>query len=242
MEMKRAIQLMIILFALSVSLGILFAQDQKDETTPQISYTAEQEYLFDIFKSRRSVRQFKSTPIPEEHIKKILDIARLAPTSGNQQPWKFLVVQDREKINRLQEERVSAAIERMKQNGMTDPEQLDSMRLRFNNRIEGYLSAPVHVVVLVDSNSNYPSYNIYDGTLAAGYLMIAARALDFGTVFTTDSFPEDIVRKVYDIPDNFGQICYIPIGVPDSWPEPPQKKSLDEFAVFEKFVPGEKVE
>ena len=71
------------------------------------SYTAEQEYLFDIIKNRRTVRDFKPTPVPKEHILKILDMARSAPTSGNQQPWKFLVVQDRAKLDRLKVEAVA---------------------------------------------------------------------------------------------------------------------------------------
>ena len=42
-----------------------------------------QYYLFDILKNRRTVRKFKSTPVPDAHIKKILDAARLAPTAGH---------------------------------------------------------------------------------------------------------------------------------------------------------------
>ena len=59
--------------------------------------------IWDVFKDRRSVRKFTSDSIPEADINKILDAARMAPTSGNQQPWKFLVVRDRNKINRMKE-------------------------------------------------------------------------------------------------------------------------------------------
>jgi hypothetical protein len=90
----------------------------------------------------------------------------------------------------------------------------------------------------VDKNSRYPSYNIYDGSLAAGYLMIAARALGYGTVFITDALPVDIVKKVFAIPDNFVRICITPVGVPESWPDPPKKKPLREFAVYEKLIKG----
>jgi hypothetical protein len=96
----------------------------------------------------------------------------------------------------------------------------------------------VYVVVLVDTNSRYPSYNVYDGAVAAGYLMLAARALGYGTVFAQDSIPYPILQKVLDIPEQFERICITPIGVPEAWPEPPKKKPLEEFVVFEKFVPG----
>ncbi len=51
-----------------------------------------------IFK-RRSVRLYKSKPVPEEYIKRILEAGRFAPSAGNGQPFKFIVVTDRE-VNR----------------------------------------------------------------------------------------------------------------------------------------------
>ncbi len=206
--------------------------------TTKATYTPEQEYLFDLFKKRRSVRKFKSAPIPQEHIMKILDMARTAPTSGNQQPWKFLVVQDRGRIDRLRDEIVDASLERAKKQKGFDPNELDSLKARYLERVGNYLSAPVYVVVLTDKNSRYPSYNIKDGSLAAGYLILAARAFGYGTVFITDALPPDIVKKVFEIPDNFEQVCITPIGIPEEWPESPAKKPLQEFAIFEKLIEG----
>ena len=58
----------------------------------------------DLIKSRRTVRAFKDTPVPEEHLLNILDMARMAPTSGNQQPWKFLVVRSARSSRRWKKE------------------------------------------------------------------------------------------------------------------------------------------
>jgi len=204
----------------------------------KVIYTPEQKFLFDIFKNRRSVRKFKSTPVPDEHLLKILDIARTAPTAGNQQPWKFLVIQDRDKLDQLKAECVTFALERYKKQGNKDSVKLNSIRQKIQQNLSNYLSAPVYVSVLVDTNSSYPKYNIYDGSLAAGYLMIAARSLGYGTVFTQDTFPYEIEKKVFEIPGNFVQICFTPIGIPETWPDSPNKKPLDEFVVFEKFIQG----
>jgi nitroreductase len=213
-------------------------QSSTDTVITRATYTPEQEYLLDIFKSRRSVRKFKSTPIPPEHIMTILDMARTAPTSGNQQPWKFLVVQDRNRIDRLRDEIVNASIERAKKREGFDPSKLESIKARTMERVGNYLSAPVYVVVLTDKNSRYPSYNIKDGSLAAGYLILAARVLGYGTVFITDALPPALVKKAFEIPDNFVQICITPIGIPEEWPDPPAKKPLHEFAIFEKLIQG----
>ncbi|MFC1715774.1 nitroreductase family protein [Candidatus Poribacteria bacterium] len=251
MYKKRASQVVVTIFLMLISLVSLLAEDTED-AKPAASvddikesvegeeskeaYTAEQEYLFDIFKKRRSVRKFKSTPIPKEHIIKILGVACSAPTAGNQQPWKFLVIQDRDKLNQLKEENIALALERAKKREDFDPAKLDEKRQQVGLMYDRYLSAPVHIIVLVDSNSKYPSYNLYDGALAAGYLLIAARSLGYGTVFTTDIFPYETTKRVFKIPDNYKQICFIPVGVPDKWPESLEKKSLQEFIVFEKFA------
>lgn len=51
--------------------------------------------VLDAIKGRRSIRCYKEDPIPDELIQKILEAARWAPSGGNIQPWKFIVVRDR---------------------------------------------------------------------------------------------------------------------------------------------------
>jgi len=48
----------------------------------------------DAIRSRRSVRAFKTEPVPQKIIESIIDAGRLAPTARNVQPWKFVVVRD----------------------------------------------------------------------------------------------------------------------------------------------------
>ncbi len=68
----------------------------------------------DLVKSRRSIRGYKKdADVPEEHIEKMLEIARWAPSGGNGQPWEFIVVRDAETRNKIadlflkQQDRVS---------------------------------------------------------------------------------------------------------------------------------------
>jgi nitroreductase/ketosteroid isomerase-like protein len=205
------------------------------EANPEIKYTSDQQYLFEIIKGRRTVRRFKPAPLPQEHILKILDAARFAPTSGNQQPWKFLVVQDRAKLDRLKEEACSWRLEKYKEKAKPSVQELLAAREKLKTVMEDVLSAPVYVAVLTDLQAQYPDDSVYDGSLAAGCLMIAARALGYGTGFFTTYFPENQMRKFFGIPDRYKLICFTPIGIPEDWPPAPAKKSLEEFVVFEKF-------
>ncbi len=205
------------------------------EENPEIKYDSKQVYLFDIIKNRRTVRKFKPTPVPEEHIMKILNAARFAPTAGNQQPWKFLVVRDRGKLERLKEEALLWFIESYKENINPDKKDLEETSSVVINALEGALSAPVYVAVLVDGKAKYHDYIVHDGTLAAGYLMIAARALDYGTGFFTSFFPEEKMKEFFKIPNQYKLICFTPIGIPEEWPETPPKKNLESFVIFESF-------
>lgn len=205
------------------------------EANPEVKYTAEQQFFFATIKNRRTVRAFKPTPVPREHLLKILDAARFAATAGNQQPWKFLVIEDRQKLAALKSAALGWALEGYEKANPLPPDKRDSARQTLQKNLDNILSAPVYVAVLVDSQSRYPDYIIYDGTLAAGNLMIAARALGYGSGFFTSFFPEARMKEFFRIPDRYKLICFTPIGIPEEWPVAPAKKSLGELVVFETF-------
>ena len=187
-----------------------------------------------VIHNRRSVRSFKSDPIPETKIKQILDAARMAPTSGNQQPWKFLVIRDKKVINQMMEACVNESLSTYGANPTSETKEQYEEKVR-KVLSAGYFSAPVFIVVLTDNNSKYPDYNHWDGPLAAGYLMLAARALGYGTVFITDAISDSVTKEVLQIPDNYTRVCITPLGVPTEWPATPPKKNLNEMISFDKL-------
>lgn len=191
--------------------------------------------IWKVFQKRRSVRKFKPDPIPEVEIKQVIDAARMAPTSGNQQPWKFLVIRDKKIINKMMEACIKKESNRYflnKSNNETKKQYEEKVREGYSS---GYFSAPVFIVVLTDNNSKYPDYNQWDGALASGYLMLAARSLGYGTVFITDGISESITKEVLHIPDHYTRVCITPLGVPLEWPATPPKKKLEEFISFDKL-------
>ena len=50
--------------------------------------------LMKAIKKRRSVRDYEDRPVPEEKLHKVLEATRVAPSAGNRQPWKFIVVRE----------------------------------------------------------------------------------------------------------------------------------------------------
>jgi nitroreductase len=194
--------------------------------------------FFETVAGRRSVRQYKPTPVPDEHLARILDAGRQAPTAGNEQPWRFLVVRDEKKVERIKQQTLSLAEEFFKSQGITASGELEARKAGMMPYLNGILSAPLYVVVLVDRESKYPDYAPKDGILAAGQIMLAARALGYGTVFLTDGVPEEASKRALEIPDRYERIAMIPIGVPDAetpsgWPASPPKKRLEEVVAYE---------
>jgi nitroreductase len=173
--------------------------------------------IFDVIKKRRSVRKFKPTPVPDEHVTRILEAASYAPTPRNRQDWKFVVVTDRTKIDNLRDECIAVIGENSKQY-FTD-----------------YMSAPVYIVILAGGKTQNPGNDLLSGALAAGYMFLAARALGYGTVFCRNSVPEQIARKVFNIPEDLQWVCITPIGVPDEWPPTPPKKDVKELIIQNQF-------
>lgn len=189
----------------------------------------------DVIKTRRSVRQFKPDAVPYEHLKEMVNAARMSPTSGNQQPWKFIIVQEKEKIKAIKDECIEFEKNRMQESRNLQEEEIVQELKAFDEHYsKGYFSAPAFIVVLTDGESKYPSYNHHDGPLAAGYLLLAARSMGYGTVYVTDAIPVEATKKALNIPDRYTRVCITPVGVPIEWPEK-EKKSLDEFIINESF-------
>jgi nitroreductase len=56
---------------------------------------------WDAITARRNVREFEDRPLPREHLDRILEAGRRAPSSRNGQPWDFILVTDREQLSEL---------------------------------------------------------------------------------------------------------------------------------------------
>jgi len=198
-------------------------------------YSEDQRRVVQTLLQRRTVRRFTPTPVPDEHVRTVLDAARHAPTAGNQQPWTFLVVRDRERLDALKDRAEDAYMRRYREAG--HPGDPAEVRARVARALDGALSAPVYIAVLADREAPYPEYVVQDATLAAGNVMNAARALGYGTGFFTTFFPDEVMRPFFNIPERYTVVCFTPLGVPEAWPDTPPKKPLDELVVEGSFTP-----
>jgi len=166
--------------------------------------------VLEAIKTRRSVRKYKPGPIPDEDLKEILTAAQLAPSAGNKQPWRFVVVRDPETRKKLGE------IARG-QTWISD-------------------AGVVVVALAMDKKSPevYERWAERDVMTAVEHMVLAAWSLGYGTCWI-GAFYEDRVKELLGIPEEMTVINLLPIGVPDQRPEPRGRKPLDEIFQEEKF-------
>ncbi|MFO7940876.1 MAG: nitroreductase family protein [Bacteroidales bacterium] len=142
--------------------------------------------------SRRSIRQFKDTPVTDAQIKTLLEAAMNAPSAGDGRPWHFVVVKDREKLNAI-------------------ADKVDEGNLMFKQ-------AQAAVIILGDeAKQGFPGFYPQDCACAAQNLQLAAHDLALGTVWIAlwSVKPRiDGLKQVIDIPETVTPFAIFPLGVP----------------------------
>jgi len=127
--------------------------------------------------SRRSTRSYKPDAVEPEKLQKIIDAGRHAPSGGNNQTCHFLIVQNKEVLNKLATlaENAFAKME-------VTPETYSSLKMSINlSKKGGYVfhyNAPV--LIIVANQKNYGN-NMADCAVAVENMLIAANALDLGS-------------------------------------------------------------
>jgi len=99
-----------------------------------------------LVKTRRSIRSFKTDPIPDEQVEKIIEAARWAPSGANSQPWEFIIVKDKQIKDRIVDI-VNEHSEYSRKVELTREEDLRFPSVSGPVREPGYKSAPVFIIL-----------------------------------------------------------------------------------------------
>jgi len=171
-----------------------------------------------IIQSRHSIRKYDDKQIPYEYLTLLLESARYAPSSGNLQDFRFVVIDDIDKKNKIAEA---------------------SLNQYWMN------SAPIFIVVCSDSNrlktyykNNYEKYSMQNSAVAA--ILISLKSVDLGLGSCwVDVFEPNKVAKILGIQDGVVPQIILTIGYPIyPFTEPQktlQKISLKRITFFNKY-------
>lgn len=176
------------------------------------SYIDAEMPIFEIIKKRRSIRSYLDKPVSDEDAIKILDAARLAPSGGNRQRWKFVYVNEK-----------------------------NVLRMIKNCSPGFYGDATAAIIVGIElqqgalggSNSG-STVGVLDIGFAAENISLAAHALGLGSCAIA-SFNAGCISKVINAPENFRPVLVFSLGHPDKIPPMPAKKRLSEIVFLNEY-------
>ena len=169
-----------------------------------------------VVKHRAMIRAYKSDPVPEEKIQRLLKYAVRAPSAGNLQPWEFIVVKSPETRAKL----AKAAFDQT-----------------------SVASAPAVIVTCADiqrAGSQYGArgafYSLVDTAFASLLILLGAVEQGLGACFVGSYNPEEVV-KIFALPDHVRPVGLITVGYPAEQPRKPgtAKIPLSKLVHMEKW-------
>ena len=188
----------------------------------------EEHPIYRLIFSRRDVRRFLPSPIPEETLHRILIAAHHAPSVGFMQPWNFIVIQDptvkRSMKNVFILENAKAArVFRGKRR-----------QIYSRLKLEGIMEAPVNICVTCDSSRGGPHVlgrntirrtDVYSTCCAVQNLWLAARAEGIGVGWVS-ILRNDRLKKILGIPAGVIPVAYLCVGYPVEFLPQPELESV----------------
>ena len=172
--------------------------------------------ILDIFANRRSVRKYAQGPLEDEALDKILKAGLLAPSGHARRPWEFILVRDKQMLERLSACRSSGA-----------------------NMLK---QAAVAIVVIADEQKQ--DVWIEDCSVALGYMHLAASTLNLGSCWVQVRLRaaadgrscEEFLREALGFPPNFKAEAILVLGVLQRSPSPHDLQKLNLSKIHkEKF-------
>ena len=163
----------------------------------------------DIFKNRRSVREFTDQEVSDEQIREILNAAMVAPSGMHKQPWEFIVVKDREMLKKLSTIGVW----------------------------QKFISNSSVSIVITAKESDSDLW-IQDCSLVAGHIYLESTNQGLGSCWANvkshdenEGDKEKLVRKELGIPHGYRVLCIMAIGYPKREVVPHSDKEFIEKKV-----------
>lgn len=211
--------------------------------------------FLELVRRRRSIRQFKPDPVPDEHIEKILEAARWAMSGGNGQPWEFIVVKDQETRKKI----VDAYLDSIKEIHSVEQTRIEELKhpyifFRPSGLIDfvpGFKDAPVLIVVCADRRTYQATvlganFTAGEGEASATYLKnmanatqnlhLAVAALGLGSQWVSVDRPwEHSLKTILNVPAVLEIHTVVPVGYPAYKPQPPYRRELQEIVHYERY-------
>ena len=166
--------------------------------------------VFEAIKERRSVRKYSNCQVPEEILQQIIETARLAPSAGNRQDWRFIIVQDKEQRDKLL--------------GITGQSFMETAPI---------IIAGVSLNPTRKMSCEVPAYAV-DLAIAMTNITLMATANGLGICWI-GAFNQDQAKTVLKIPNEYIVVQLMTLGYPADEPGVKIRKPASEVISYDYF-------
>lgn len=156
--------------------------------------------------TRRSIRKFLDIPVEFEKVGNVLDAGRMAPSAGNLQDWKFILITD----EKMRQEIAKACVEQY-----------------------WIATAPIHIIVCTEPERTRrfygkmgEKYSLQNGAAVVQNMLLAAHAEGLGSCWV-GAFEDEAVKRLLNIPDDVIVHAIVPLGYADEKVPVPLRFTLE---------------
>ena len=195
--------------------------------------------LFEAIYTQRAIRYFKSDPVPDDMIRRLIEAGTKAPSGGNSQGWKFIVITDpatRQKIADYYEDAWEHAYGSA---NPTPPSIQSHVRRSADHLARTMADVPVLLMACI-AHDGSPSTMGRGGSIfpSVQNILLAARGMGLGSCLTSlHKRHEEEIKELLGIPANVETAALLPIGFPadNSKYGPTRRQPVEEVAYREKW-------
>lgn len=167
--------------------------------------------VFEAIETRCSVRAYRTDPVSDDDLAKVLEAARLAPTAANRQPFRVVVFH-------------------------TEGRTADAARIYDRKWIQ---DAPVLLTVVAVPDEAWVRgdgrlFVDVDVAIVMDHIVLAATALGLGTCWVAD-FDPAATREILGLPDDVEPVVLTPLGHPDTARKRNSRRPLEELVKYERW-------
>jgi len=153
--------------------------------------------ILEAIKTRRSIRKFTDKPVSKDDIDTLLEAAMQAPSAGNQQPWEFIVIDDRKILDAIP---------------------------KFHPYAEMLKESPIAILVCGKFDATkYCGYWVQDCSAATQNILLSAHGIGLGAVWL-GIYPQqervDGIKDLFGLPGDIYPLSLIALGHPNEKKEP----------------------
>lgn len=189
--------------------------------------------FFELLKTRRSIRSFQDRKVPLELVREIIRDTCMAPSSGNGQPWKFIIVNNQEWIRKLSDESKTNLVSLIAKDPNSPLKKYET-GLRHKD-FNVFYNAPclVYIVGLKEVRSLW-----VDCSLAACYFMFSAAARGLGTCWVDlgSQIRDPEILSAIGLDENHQIVAPIILGYPQNPPGLPVRNQPEILKILSDNV------